>query len=1045
MERLFRHNVCQAPHAEAVVDGSTSVTYADLLAEAEHLKCSLSAEGPLQHEEPVGIILPPGLNQVVAQVAVRLAGATCVPLDCSQPTKRLKSMLQQIHVKKIVLSDNLMDNFSEFCCVSAGELHEDGARVAPSGADNNAIMKLETNHVDEAADDGKVTSTGIVAKNGKKTMDPIQRSHILFTSGSTGTPKPVQINESGIVHLATKTLVTPLLKEDRVAEFNNPGFDLSLFEIWATLLSGAAIVVIPKNVVTDPGRLSAYLLSKRVTAIMIPTALFNIIASVSPHTFQSLRHVLVAGEAASIPAMRSVLESQPPQHLWNAYGPTEGTTMVTMFEVTLEEIERRRISIGFPIGDTKIFLVDENLKPIWESGVRGEICIAGPGKSPGYLGNESENVKRFVTINTTEDSHGGTDNEVQVYRTGDLGEWRAAMPGCLDFFGRQDTQVKHKNFRIEMEEIEHVLQSSDLVEAAVALLNKAEGTGLSSLLTYVIPSSNNEKVSPDAISRFARDNLPTQMVPDRIVLVSGFPLTPNGKVDRRALTGLRSGSLQTSPASENAMPQVAAIDGHIGSIVVQIWKDLLDLTSVRDDDDFFLLGARSMHSAACIAQIRNRLGQLLTIDELHLNSRLADLVQFLEQKKEDRYEIQDNTSIWKKDIDLVDNLVLVPDWESEKEGKIFMTGATGFLGVHMLHKLLQRPKVKRVACLVRPKETKSAAARLQQAMERYDLYTNSLETLEKIVILEGDMTEDNLGLAPERFEWLTDWASVVFHVGAKVNFCESYHEHFRENVLGTRNALNVAVLGRRKGFHYISSLDVWGPTGYLLGTKEIPEDDALIKHLPAVRYDLGYSHSQWTAEGMVRRMQERGLPAAIYRPGFIIGDSRTGAGNPNDFITRMIVGCIQLGSFPRVVDFRFEYSTMDFVVDACLHIASSNNNLGRSYHILSQDQTESLTMEETYHLINKTGYPVKLTDYALWVEEVRQHPDNPLAPVMPLLQERVLGQMTRWEISQYSPRYDATNTWEALADRPDIKYVPFTPKVLRRYLNFWKRKGFYDV
>ncbi|KAF7594370.1 hypothetical protein BBP40_009351 [Aspergillus hancockii] len=155
------------------------------------------------------------------------------------------------------------------------------------------------------------------------------RSHILFTSGSTGKPKPVQIQA-----------------KDRVAEFNNPGFDLSLFDIWVTLIAGATIVVIPRHVTIDPNALSLFLMEHGVTIIVITAALFETIAFSFSKAFQTLRHVLTAGDVANKETIKKVLQEGPPQHLWNTYGPTECTTLVTMFEVTLDETNRDRISIG---------------------------------------------------------------------------------------------------------------------------------------------------------------------------------------------------------------------------------------------------------------------------------------------------------------------------------------------------------------------------------------------------------------------------------------------------------------------------------------------------------------------------------------------------------------------------------------------------------------------------------------------------------------------------------------------------------------------------
>ena len=455
-------------------------------------------------------------------------------------------------------------------------------------------------------------------------------------------------------------------------------------------------------------------------------------------------------------------------------------------------------------------------------------------------------------------------------------------------------------------------------------------------------------------------------------------------------------------------------DSESGALLAEICKQMLQIDHVDDQDDFFLLGGSSLQSAALIGLIKERTGPSITMDELHDHSRLEDLRHLLEAP--DAYTFQgtapDNTSIWKGDVDIVDELELVPDWESPEEGRVFLTGVTGFVGVHLLHHLLHRPGVKQVACLARRKGPLSAATRVQHAMEQYDIFPETLEVSQKMVILEGDMGEDHLGLGRERFAWLTNWASVVFHLEAKVNFCESYQEHYHDNVLGTRNVLQVAALGRRKGFHYMSSIDVWGPTGGVLGTQHVTEDGSLQPHLQALRYDLGYGQSQWTAEAMVRRMQSKGLPVTIYRPGFVIGDSITSASNPNDFITRLIVGCIQMGTFPRIQEMRFEYCTVDFVVTATMHIAANNKNLGHAYHIVSPNQTRSITVDETCTLINDAGYAVRTIDYWEWVEQAvqTQRPDGPLAPVLPVLQERVMGQLSRWEAGQYSPRYDYTNS-----------------------------------
>ena len=323
---------------------------------------------------------------------MRLAGGTCVPIEPSQPSKRICSSLHDINVKRVITDETEPYRFGEFEHFSMRDVHW---RAHPFGQPSNGI----NGHGPGCREN--------------------ERSHILFTSGSTGQPKPVQITEGGIIRLANSTPVTPLLKSDHVAAFNNPGFDLSLFEIWVPLLCGATIVVIPKYIVTDPGRLPTSLIETQVSVSIVPTALFNIVVSVSPWTFQGLRHVITAGEAANSRVMQAVLENRPPQHLWNAYGPTEGTTMVTMSEVTLQDALTQRISIGRAIGKTEIFRLDGDLNKIQEPGISGEICIAGPGKSPGYVNRQRDNKERFIGMKHPKN---GRDSVIQLYRTGDLGQ-----------------------------------------------------------------------------------------------------------------------------------------------------------------------------------------------------------------------------------------------------------------------------------------------------------------------------------------------------------------------------------------------------------------------------------------------------------------------------------------------------------------------------------------------------------------------------------------------------------------------------------------------
>ncbi|KAJ5398206.1 hypothetical protein N7509_006319 [Penicillium cosmopolitanum] len=313
----------------------------------------------------------------------------------------------------------------------------------------------------------------------------------------------------------------------------------------------------------------------------------------------------------------------------------------------------------------------------------------------------------------------------------------------------------------------------------------------------------------EEINVFAQENIPSFMVPDTIEFLSAFPLTHRGKVDRPPIAKMacdRKTHIQSQQQANIARRGASNI-----SSLAQLWKDVLGVTHVHEQDDFFLSGVSSIQSAAFITAIYDRTGHLITTDELYHNSELGELEKLPYLRNFRDQEIPDDTMTCKRDIDLVDDLSLVIDWESEDEGKVFITGATGFVGINMLRDLLDRPRVKQVACLVRKKGNSTAESRVYAELERYDLFSiASPGIMQKIMVLEGDMADDNLSLGEETFKWLANWASVIFHIGAKVNFCDTYQQHYRDNVLGTRNVLRLAATGRRSALHYMSSIDVWG-------------------------------------------------------------------------------------------------------------------------------------------------------------------------------------------------------------------------------------------
>ncbi|KAE8373149.1 hypothetical protein BDV26DRAFT_301315 [Aspergillus bertholletiae] len=1008
MDHYLSIHVSQRPNAIAIEDETQRLTYADLDREVDRL-ASILKNFHLNPEEPICIIEGINSKQIIAQLAVIRARLTCVPIEPSMPKFRVNNMLTDIGARYILSDSKDIANDIAHTAI-----------IPITGQDYR-----DTSYVRKDSQmDGLVHDP-----------DHEYRSHILFTSGTSGRPKAVQIPERAIIHLATKTACTPLEPSDRVALINNPGFDISLFEIFAPLVAGATMIPVPRMVVTDPFEFRGFIAEKGLSVIFLTAALLSITGQTCPVAFRGVRLVLSAGDTPNVAAVRAIMKSPaPPKYLWNTYGPTETTTYSTMHEIKADEFQHDSIGIGGPTGDTKLCLVGEDLKPVANPGEVGEILLGGPGMTTGYINLPEENKNKFVTL-----------NGIKYYRTGDLAKYRMAAPDVLEFVGRADQQVKQGGFRVELEEIEQALQASGWLSGAVVRQITTQNEDREPfLIAFVIPAVA-DTVRARTLSEFLKQILPSYMIPSEFIICSEYPHTEHDKVDRKALEQQYRESREKQRVAAND-ERTNDHGNDTANVVKSLWSSLLNKSNIDNEDDFLALGGTSLQSAALISKLRQHLGKTISMRSLHEHSRLGDLVNYLDEFAEGG-NAPDEAETWIAHSKIADYLHTVPDWQAEDEGKVFLSGVTGFIGINFLSRFLQMPTVKEIVCVARPKNGISPRERVEATLEQYDLLDKAKQHMHKLRVLPGDISSDFLGLSPGQFDWLANWASVIFHLAAKVNFCEPCQAHFNSNILGTKNMIDLAASGRRKGFHFMSSIDAWGPTGMVFGTLKCLEDEPLERHVRGLSFDIGYAQSKWSSEMMVRRARDRGLPTAIYRPGFTIGDSQNGAGNPDDFFARLIVGSIKLGAFPILPRQRMEYVTLDYVLDATIHIASRNENLGRSYSLVAPDPKDSVNLEQTVDVIRNLGYPLKHIPYWEWVRLLQRisDMDHPLHPVMPLLQEPVLNGLSRFETSRDTPHYDSSNTVAALKDAPDIQYVPFDSKMLDKFLDFWENKGFYQM
>ncbi|KAK6831682.1 AMP-binding enzyme [Aspergillus parasiticus SU-1] len=1000
-QQFFDH-VFLNPSAVAVVDGDTNLTYQDLHERAAVLARGLQ-RGNLRTEEPVGVVVQHGISDVVAQIAILYAAATCVPMDPTLPDLQIKGRLDRLKARYI-----LVDRANQHRDLPFHPLIVDDSSASFSKSsyvwDNEEPMQTTLEH----------------------------RTHIIHTSGTTSEPKAVQIAARSILQVVFHAPFEPLYPTDRVAHVNNSSFDVSLFDIWAPLLRGACIVVVSKVTLLDLETLAAYIDRQGITVMATTTAILNLAASVYPRAFEKLRLCFIGGEAANISAIETIFQAGPPTQLINAYGPTECCIFCLAHRVTIADVQAGVVSIGKPIGRTLAYICDEAGRPV-PDGHEGELLIGGAGVSPGYINQPDKNRASFVAIE-------GSDCQ-RFYRTGDIVR-RRVSDGQIDYVGRRDHQVKVRGFRIELEAVESAIMKTGQFSEAVALKVEAGSEGAGSILVaFAVALSGTKPHAVLSAVDMLKAVLPDYMVP-KIELISKMPVNSHAKVDRKYLEQL----FRNRWAEQHIdMDNEDSTRGKLSNL----WASILGVPvpASNDNADFFLLGATSMQASLLISRIQKTFNVQVSLLTLYDNSSLIGLAGIIEERilgTQESFCKESERHMWLEDSKLADSLVPPSDppvdWCRDTEGRVFLTGATGFVGSFLLADLLRQPNVHQVGCLVRAVDPATGLRRLQNGLAKYDLWENQFRY--KLLPLCGTLEDRYLGLGPDRFQEIAHWASVIFHLGARVNYTQPYSLHRPANVQGTVNVLRLACAGRSKALHYVSSISCFGPTGFITGTRTVMENEPLLRHLEALPYDHGYAQSQWVVENMLQRLMDNGFPIVVYRPGFITGHSQTGACNPDDFLSRLIIACGDMGSYPLLPNQRKEFVPVDYVNAVILHIASSTATaVGRVYHIVPPNRDLSLDMNDSMELVGSLAeeneFSVRGVSYQQWVQELdRQSPER-LRPLQPMLTERLYQGLTRWELYENMPVYDTTNTRQALESYPGgLKFPVLDSELMQKYIRY---------
>ncbi|MCZ7461777.1 non-ribosomal peptide synthetase [Streptomyces sp. WMMC940] len=571
LDRAFRERATIQPDAVAVRHVGTTLDYAALDRWSEAIAHRLRDRG-VRHGDPVAVCLGRGPAAVAALLGILKAGAHYLPVDPAAPAERTRTVLADAGVRHALVDD---------------------------GADLPVPLELVT-----AGTTAPVREVPSLAP----TSSPADLAYVLYTSGSSGTPKGVMIEHRSVTHFSrTIARAYEMGTGDRVLHFAPLTFDVSVFEVFTTLLSGGELVIATDDERRDPALLAARMRDDAVTVAELPPALLPLLDQAR---LPDLRLVSVGGEA--FPGKLVAEWTAGERRFVNGYGPTEATVAVTLMDCAGSY--DRNPPIGRPMPGHQAFVLDERLRPV-PPGVPAELCVAGPGVARGYLGRPELTAERFVT-NPYAD---GPETE-RLYRTGDLVRW---LPGGnLEFLGRTDRQLKLRGHRIEPGEVEAVLLGHPSVQQAVAVARPGAG-GEPVLAAYVTVEQAggyaSEVADAEGLRAYAASRLPGYMVPV-VVVLDDLPLTPHGKVDVAALP------LPVDQAVGGTAPRDAVEE----QICRDILTPLLEWTSPDVEGDFFALGGSSLQATIVVSRVRAVFGIDIALADFFSRptvAGLADLVR----------------------------------------------------------------------------------------------------------------------------------------------------------------------------------------------------------------------------------------------------------------------------------------------------------------------------------------------------------------------------------------------------------------------------------
>ncbi|MEA4964456.1 MAG: amino acid adenylation domain-containing protein [Oscillospiraceae bacterium] len=821
VDRLVSEQAARTPDAPAVCFHGEITTFRALEERAAGLAGLLQQSGARPGGR-VGLCCRRGPDLFAGMLAILKAGCAYVPFLPDYPAQRVAYMLETAQAD-VVLCD-------EAC------------RHALEGMELPGLVNMESG----------------MAAYAPCAVSPSALAYILFTSGSTGKPKGVMVTRRAVANFCAGMRDILAMDEGPVLCVTNMTFDIFLAEGLLPLSMGRRVILADEDERTLPWKMAACMESAQVTTMQItPSQLQMCLADDSfRRAVRQVRLLLLAGEASNSHLVE-LAAAATDAALIDVYGPTEATVYVSASRL----YPNRPVTIGKPLQNCRMYVLDKALRPALPT-ARGELYLAGVCLSEGYVGRPDLTEAAFVEDPFFPDE--------RMYRTGDLA--RRKPDGVIECLGRIDAQIKLNGLRIELSEISGAALDSGLVSQCV-VLPVEHGDGSAFLRAFAVPAEGADEA---ALLSHMRGLLPTYMLPAEIVFLPAIPVNPSGKAD---LPKLKSWVPEVSradvPAPQTSAPAVPdasekqagpATQQPVMPVLSAIWRASLGCEAVSETESFFRQGGTSLSALGVLTKYYSA-GYSMTMADFYAHPTLSEQAGLLGDTVSAAPAAPDAPNA---------PSVICPapmqtlGGSGLPAGCVLLTGATGFLGAHLLRELLDGDAAARVVCVLRDGDK----ARLFSILGQYFGSAWSAQQGWKISVVRGDLTRPHMGMLSDNYAALSSMADVVFHTAADVRHYASDQNSQLTNVLGTANAAQFA-LEAGIPFHHVSTISICGE--YVVAEPERRAD------FTEADFDIGqnwhdniYMKGKFLAEREVYDRMERGLNARVYRVGRLVGRDSDG-------------------------------------------------------------------------------------------------------------------------------------------------------------------------